>query len=507
MNNMARTVFAAALALLPAIAQAQNPVVLQAMPPNTVVGRLGISPGPVQAIPFDALKKYLGTMTGPGSATVGNLALFNSTTGNVLKDGGPITAFGLSMAGAANAAAAYGVLGVIPCAQTAALTGDITKAAGSCVVTSTYTSSLTGAVARNLRSKLGDHINAADFGVVCDGVTDTRVQLQQAINSTPVGGTLYISKASTTGACMISAATSVYGLQRTEPFNLVCDTGVAIQPAFSFTSSASVLYLVGSANGVTYNTTIDGCSFGNLGAATRLGLHGIVFDTTTTGTYFRQPIVKNVFIQGGATGSGYGIYTNNGAGNINGGIYGGALGMDSKIHGGIFLGNAGDSLTIGPRAIIPQIGSGAGYDNNGIYVYLVAGAGNLTFDNLNFTQSGGITIDAGYNVIFDKGEYELQAALTGQAIINISANVATVTGVRIRNLQMQAVGGIGTPLFLKASSNAQHIIFDGNSVATPTNYSPISNASTSFQMGPNFWQVGGAAHISGTAAANTYGGG
>ncbi|SEE53344.1 hypothetical protein [Bradyrhizobium lablabi] len=95
--------------------------------------------------------------------------------------------------------------------------------------------------------------------------------------------------------------------------------------------------------------------------------------------------------------------------------------------------------------------------------------------------------------------------MTGQALINVSANVATVTGVRIRNLQMQAT--VGTPLFLKVSVNAQHIVFDGNAIATPTSYSPISNASTTFQIGPNFWQVGGAAHVSGTAPANTYGGG
>jgi hypothetical protein len=506
---MKRIFFAFAFLCLAAEAFAQGvPNFPQSVPANSVVGRLGIGPGPVQAIPFATLKNYLGSVNGPGSAGVGNLAVFATATGNVLADGGPITAFGKSLVGAANAAAGYGVLGVIPCAQTAALTGDITKAAGSCAVSSTYLSPLPGGVTRSLNSKLSDSISAKDYGVVCDGVTDTRVQLQQAINSTPIGGTLRISKQNTSGACIVGKGAGSYALIATRPIHILCDLGVAIQPTSALSTTSTVLHLVGSLIGLNVQTVIDGCFIGNPGSATRFGLHGIVFDTTTAGNYFRAPIVRNVFIQAGSSGSGFGIYcANNPINNPNGGIYGGSLGENSMIQGGIFLGSSGDSITIGPRAIIPQNG-GDGADNNGIYVALVnaAGgtAGNLTFDNVNFSQSAGIRIDAGYNIIFDKGEYELQAPLTGTAIIHLSANVGTVSSVRIKNAQFQAISGIGNPLFINISSNAQSVTIEGNAIAAPTGYTTVTNASASLSCGPNYWQTG-LPHISGTAPANNYG--
>lgn len=49
-----------ALGLLPAIAVAQVPSYPQTLPANTVVGRLGIGPGPSQAIPFSTLQTRLG---------------------------------------------------------------------------------------------------------------------------------------------------------------------------------------------------------------------------------------------------------------------------------------------------------------------------------------------------------------------------------------------------------------------------------------------------------------
>jgi Pectate lyase superfamily protein len=92
MRNAIRAalIFAAAL-LFPALASAQcafsSPV-----PSNTIVGRLGVGPGPCRAIPFSVLASQLqlssNMVIGPPSSTVGDLAVWNNATGGLLKDGG-----------------------------------------------------------------------------------------------------------------------------------------------------------------------------------------------------------------------------------------------------------------------------------------------------------------------------------------------------------------------------------------------------------------------------------
>lgn len=71
-------------ALLPSLAAAQT------IPANTVVGRMGISPGPSQAIPFSVLAPQLATAGhftfGPATTTVGHFAVWNNAIGSALAD-------------------------------------------------------------------------------------------------------------------------------------------------------------------------------------------------------------------------------------------------------------------------------------------------------------------------------------------------------------------------------------------------------------------------------------
>lgn len=391
-------------------------------------------------------------------------------------------------------------------ATVSSATGMITQASQNIAFSlGNYTSSLTGGAARTVPNKLGDVIEAKDFGVVCDGSTATGTQLQNAISGTPPGGTLHISAQNTTGPCIVSKqGGNAYALTTSTPIHIVCDSGVAIKPDVSVTATTSVLYLFGSSSGTLAQTVIEGCFIGDTGAPTRNGLHGIVFDTQAAGVFFRAPIVKNVFIQAGTSGNGYGIYViNNAANNVNGGTYGAIFGEASVIQGGIALNAAGDSITI--KGIVPHNG-GAGADSNGIFVSLVSGAGALVFDNVNFSQAKGVKIDCAYNLLVNGGEYEGQATLTGNALFDVNAGGCTTTSVKIRNAQFQYNGGFGTPLLLRITSNVAAVVLDGNAFATPTGYTGVSNASATLQLGPNFWQTG-ATHISGTAAANIYGGG
>lgn len=132
-----------ALGFLPAVAAAQVP---QTLPPNTLVGRLGVTPGPAQAIPFATAAKIL------------NGALIITINGTVCNVGGVCTVpaaagslTGLSLAsnvvnssltGAAGGQfgpLAYLSVGTIPSTFMSAYSGDCTSSAGTTVLNCTKT--------------------------------------------------------------------------------------------------------------------------------------------------------------------------------------------------------------------------------------------------------------------------------------------------------------------------------------------------------------------------------
>src|SRR5580765_4304572 len=73
-------------ALLPSVAGAQTTPFPQTLPANTVVGRLGIGPGPSQAIPLATLAESLNMVTSPTSSTDNAIVRFDGTTGKVVQN-------------------------------------------------------------------------------------------------------------------------------------------------------------------------------------------------------------------------------------------------------------------------------------------------------------------------------------------------------------------------------------------------------------------------------------
>jgi hypothetical protein len=258
-----------------------------------------------------------------------------------------------------------------------------------------------------------------------------------------MGGTLHISAQNATNFCLVGKnAGGAYALTTSQPIHITCDSGAAIKPTPALSTTSSVLYLFGNANGPNIQTVVEGCFIGDPSSAGRFGLHGIVFDTTVAGAFFRAPIVRNVFIQAGTSGNGYGIaVSNHVSNNVNGGTYGAIFGEGSTIQGGVELFGAGDSITI--KGIVPDNGA-VGADNNGILVNLAAGAGNTTLDGVNFSQAHGVKVDCAYNFLISGGEYEGQATLAGNALVDFNAGACTTSSVKIRNAQFQYAAGFGT---------------------------------------------------------------
>lgn len=272
-------------------------------------------------------------------------------------------------------------------------------------------------------------------------------------------------------------------------------------------SGTDIVYIKGTLDGLNIPTIVEGCFIGDPTVATRYGRHAIVLDTLTDSTYFRAPIIRNVFTQAGASGNGYGVVAVNDTlqpNQFNGGIYGGIFGDGSMFYGGLWFTGTGDSNVI-RNAIVPQcIGCGTS-DNNGILLSPINTAGSTTLQEVNFSQSKGVKVTSGINFAIMGGEYELQATLTGTALIDLNGADGTLYNAKIIGAQLQANAGLGTPLLINATSNVANFVLMSNFIATPTSYTGVANASTSFICGPNYWSTG-SPHYSGTAPSSSFGG-
>src|SRR5258707_1280913 len=247
MKNPLRAL-AFALGLLPALAVAQQ----QTLPANTVVGRLGIGPGPSQAIPFANLATQLQQVNGAAVAPLFSLASTPtvasggfgcpaSSTFSVVTTGGAGTKTVLSVSTnssgtitAVNSIVSNGAWTVTPSAL-----DPITPFSASCAITPTLNLSFLGptpgdaiimgtgknqlvdagappvlktanAITNTLLAQMpantvkcnptGSAANAQDcpkpwvlvtdqpFGAKCDSSTDDTIAIQAAINSLPNDG-------------------------------------------------------------------------------------------------------------------------------------------------------------------------------------------------------------------------------------------------------------------------------------------------------------------------------
>src|SRR6266404_6632030 len=188
---MKKLLLALALIFLPSFAWAQCTGVF---PPNTLCGNLSGSPRPPAAFASG------GTVVGPGSSTVNDIAVWNNTSGTLLKDVPFVTLCGSNIFSSI-------LNGCVP--SSGGGTSKFLRADGTWVgpdsVQVTYTPQGTGGVATTVASELNRTIWVNDYGAVCNGVTDDHVAFQNAINE---GQSLGLP-VRFSGACAITTGLSI----------------------------------------------------------------------------------------------------------------------------------------------------------------------------------------------------------------------------------------------------------------------------------------------------------
>ncbi len=172
---MKRILLALALLLTPTFAWAQCTGVFQ---PNTICGNLTGSPAPPSA------QIAVGTIVvGPATSVVNDIAVWNNTTGTLLKDVPFVTLCGNNIFGTA-------LVGCVPASGGG--TTNFLRADGTWTAPIaggvTYSPVGTGGVATTAKVELDRTIWVNDYGAVCDGVTNDTAAFQNAINQGQTSG-------------------------------------------------------------------------------------------------------------------------------------------------------------------------------------------------------------------------------------------------------------------------------------------------------------------------------
>jgi hypothetical protein len=247
-------------------ALAQVPQFPQNLPASTVIGRLGIGPGPSQAITFSQLAGQLSAVgnyvKGPASSTIGHFATFNSVGGTLLADhtiqGSDLPNPSASTLGGVQSSTCSshnwfsslstgGVFGCsqpsfadltssLACSQAPALTGDATTSAGSCATTiaanAVTNAKMAQAGAATLKGNpTAGTANLQDFTI--QGLTNSapNATLDFFLFYNHTTGTLQYATASQISSAVGSGVTSLNSL--TGALSIVAGNGIIVTPSGS----------------------------------------------------------------------------------------------------------------------------------------------------------------------------------------------------------------------------------------------------------------------------------
>ncbi|WFU84841.1 hypothetical protein QA645_19495 [Bradyrhizobium sp. CIAT3101] len=329
--------------------------------------------------------------------------------------------------------------------------------------------------------------------------TDDTTAIQNAMNGTPTGGTLFIP-GKTTGCVIRQQGANPYALLQQRPFNII---GVG-----HFSTLMTFPDMAGSVDNLLVSNTAGGDWVGITWASfaisatpsfvpptflmePRYGRRGIAFVDVTAATNFPWINIEKVTL--GESGNDYSLYvgnpTSSGSQSIN--I------LRNNIYGGIHLDHVSDTFRIQSNQLLGKTLFG------GLFEF-TAGAGAFNFSNNNVTWAGCTIIESGTKPMVINNYFEEVvngSSCARAAMVDFNGGVGTILMPTFTGNILNASVSTAT---LVRYSNVTGGNFGDNLLVEGTSRTFVTSITTLSCVAPNSWN-GGGTHFS-TALANTYGG-
>ncbi|MGY4294611.1 hypothetical protein ACVWXN_002706 [Bradyrhizobium sp. i1.4.4] len=329
--------------------------------------------------------------------------------------------------------------------------------------------------------------------------TDDTTAIQNAMNGTPTGGTLFIP-GNTTGCVIRQQGANPYALIQSRPFNITGAGHFSTLMTFpDMAGSVDNLYVANTAGGDWVGMTWSSFAISAVPSFVpptflmepRYGRRGLAFVDVTASTNFPWINVEKVTI--GESGNDYSLYvgnpTSSGSQSIN--I------LRNNIYGGIHLDHVSDTFRIQSNQLLGKTLFG------GLFEF-TPGAGAFNFSNNNVTWTGCTIIESGTKPMVINNYFEEVvngSSCARAAMVDFNGGVGTILMPTFTGNIVNASVSTAT---LARFNNVTGGNFGDNLLVTGTTRTFVTSVTTLSCISPNSWN-GGGTHFS-TALANTYGG-
>ncbi len=220
-----------------------------------------------------------GDITTPAGSCASTLATVN---GNVGTFGNATTVPAVTVNAKGLITAVSGVAITFPVTTVFGRAGAVVATAGDYNATQVnYTSPGTGAVLQTVANRLGQELYTSDFGVICDGATNTRDAIQAALDAAGATGKKLNFSSGNTGTCRIGSAIAANG-----PFSHDIEGSGTGGATIEATFATGDIFTYNVTNGCVRNLQITSSVVRTSGANIKLVPNGACLENVVVDKYF-----------------------------------------------------------------------------------------------------------------------------------------------------------------------------------------------------------------------------